>query len=317
MIDSDFLILFESILTPVKKQDISVTFSGRKYELPSYLVNEITTRIKSIKKHSKIKGFDFFDDRVARLDDWSFNKNDDDGILRLHFSETSYYYFAAMNLGLDEQVTTFDNNKNYYHDKINPVTLRHLLGERSNDLKNSKLPNPLSINMSVLLVSPSSKSGNKSDLKPKIILSKRSKSHTLEAQGTLSCLIGGTISIGEGDMDAMGNPDPFKTVVREAKEELSLDLYDEFNDNNIVFFGLGRNMSNLKPELYGEILISGTTEKEIIQSWKNAKDKEESMNLIFEDINGSRLRSMIKQNNHWSPVGRRATIASLKNRNVV
>lgn len=317
MIDSDFLILFESILTPVKKQDISVTFSSRKYELPSYLVNEITTRIKSIKKHSKIKGFDFFDDRVARLDDWSFKKNDDNGILRLHFSETSYYYFAAMNLGLDEPVTTFDNNKNYYHDKINPVTLRHLLGERSNDLKNSKLPNPLSINMSVLLVSPSSKSGNKSDLKPKIILSKRSKSHTLEAQGTLSCLIGGTISIGEGDMDAMGNPDPFKTVVREAKEELSLDLYDEVNDDNIVFFGLGRNMSNLKPELYGEVLISGITEKEIVQSWKNAKDKEESTNLIFEDINGSRLRTMIKQKSGWSPVGRRATIASLKNRSVV
>ena len=114
-------------------------------------------------------------------------------------------------------------------------------------------------------------------------------------------------------MDATGNPDCFITVVREAKEELSLDLHD----NNIVFFGLGRNMSNLKPELYGEILISGITEKEIVQSWKNANDKEESMNLIFEDINGSRLRTMIKQNNRWSPVGRRATIASLSNRSVV
>ena len=230
MIDSDFLILFESILTPVKKQNISVTFSSRKYESPSYLVKEITKRIESIKKHSKIEGFDFFDDRVARLDDWSFNKNNDNGILRLHFSETSYYYFAAMNLGLDQPVTTLDNNKRYFHDKRNQFTLRHLLGERSNDLKNSILPNPLSVNMSVLLVSPSSKSGSKSNLKPKIILSKRSKSHTLEAQGTLSCLIGGTISIGEGDMDATGNPDCFKTVVRETKEELSLDLHDDFND---------------------------------------------------------------------------------------
>ena len=316
LIDSDFLILFESILTPVKKQNISVTFSSRKYELPSYLVKEITKRIESIKKHSKIEGFDFFDDRVARLDDWSFNKNNYNGILRLHFSETSYYYFAAMNLGLDEPVTTLDKNKDYYHDKRNQFTPRHLLGERSNDLKNSKLPNPLSVNMSVLLVSPSSKSGSKSNLKPKIILSKRSKSHTLESQGTLSCLIAGTISIGEGDMDATGNPDCFKTVVREAKEELSLDLHDDFNDNNIVFFGLGRNMSNLKPELYGEILISGITEKEIVQSWKNAKDKEESMNLIFEDISGCRLRTMIKQNKRWSPVGRRATIASLSYRSV-
>ena len=95
LIDSDFLILFESILTPVKKQNISVTFSSRKYKLQSYLVKEITKRIESIKKYSKIEGFDFFDDRVARLDDWSFNNNNENGIPRLHFSETSYYYFAA------------------------------------------------------------------------------------------------------------------------------------------------------------------------------------------------------------------------------
>jgi len=161
--------------------------------------------------------------------------------------------------------------------------------------------------MSVVLISPSSKSGYKSSLKSKIILSKRSKSHTLEAQGTLSCLIGRTISIGEGDIDAAGDPDSFKTVIREAREELSLDLFDEFN-NNIVFFGLGRNMSNLKPELYGEVLISGITEKEVVQAWKNAKDKEESQNLIFEDIHGSRIRTMIKQyNNWWSPVARSTT----------
>ena len=36
-------------------------------------------------------------------------------------------------------------------------------------------------------------------------------------------------------MDATGNPDCFKTVVREAKEELSLDLHDEIDDKNIVF----------------------------------------------------------------------------------
>ena len=124
LIYSDFLILFELIFTPIKKENISVTFSSRKDELPSYLVKEITKRIESIKKHSKIEGFDSFDDSVARLDDWSFNKNHDNGILRLHFSETSYYYFAAINLGLDEPVTTLDNNKNYYHDKRNQFTPR-------------------------------------------------------------------------------------------------------------------------------------------------------------------------------------------------
>jgi len=72
--DSDFLILFESISTPVTRQNISVTFSNRKYEMPDYLVKEITRRIESIKKHSKEEGFEFFDDKVARLDNWSFNK---------------------------------------------------------------------------------------------------------------------------------------------------------------------------------------------------------------------------------------------------
>ena len=171
--------------------------------------------------------------------------------------------------------------------------------------------------MSVVLVSPSSKSGYKSNPTQKIVLSKRGRSHTLEAQGTLSCLVGGTISIGEGDIDDLGNPDIFKTVIREAKEELSLDLYDEFKNNNIVFFGLGRNMSNLKPELYGEVLISGITEKEVYRAWESATDKEESKNLICEDVNGSRIQTMIHKNNGWSPVGRTATIASLRKRSVV
>ena len=309
MTDSDFLILFESISIPLTSRNISVTFSDKKYEVPDYLEKEITKRIESIKNHSKAEGFEFFDDKVARLDDWSLNKNDA-RTLRLDISETSYYYFAAMNLGLDEPVTTIGS-------KISQFTLRRLLLETPNDLKGSKLPNPLSVNMSVVVISPSSKSGYKSNQTQKIVLSKRGRSHTLEAQGTLSCFIGGTISIGEGDIDASEKPDLFKAVLREAKEELTLDLYDEFKNNNIVFFGLGRNMSNLKPELYGEVLISGTTEKELYQAWENAKDKEESKNLVFEDVNGSRIQTMIHQNDGWSPVGRTATIASLRKRSVV
>jgi 8-oxo-dGTP pyrophosphatase MutT (NUDIX family) len=314
--DRDFGILFESISTPLAKQDISVSFSNRKYEAPNYLEKEIKRRIESMKKLSKEKGFKFFDDRVARLDNWSFNKNSNDQrlMLKLYFSETSYYYFGAMNLGLDEPVIEIADKNNRSCDKNSQFTLRELFDEKYFDLKGSILPNPLSVNMSVVLISSSSKSGYKPNLKPKIILSKRSKSHTLEACGTLSCIIGGTISIGEGDKDAAGNPDPFRTVIREAKEELGLELDDDESDNNnIIFFGLGRNMSNLKPELYGEVLISGVTEKEVVQSWKNAKDREESNDLIFEDLEESRIRSMIKQNNLWSPVGRTATSASLRN----
>ena len=270
--------------------------------MPDYLEDEITKRIESIKKHSRGKGFELFDDRVARLDDWSLNKNYVARTLRLDFSETSYYYFAAMNLGLDEPVRTMDS------DKSSQITLRNLLGETPDDLIGSRLPNPLSVNMSVILMSPSSKSGYKSKPTHKIVLSKRGRSRPLEAQGALSSLI---------DLDDSGNPDIFKAVVREAKEELSLDLCDEFKNNKIVFFGLGRNISNLKPELYGEVLISGITEKEVYGAWENATDKEESRKLVFEDLNGSRIQTMIPKNKGWSPVGRTATMASLRHRSVI
>lgn len=311
-VDHDFLILFESISRPITRQNVSTTFCYSKYEVPGHLIKEITSRIKSIKRHSKKEGFEFFDDRIARLDDWHFS-NGDVEMLTLHFSETSYYYFAAMNLRLDEPVATIDNNKGYYHGKGKQPTLRDLLKERSKYLRNSKLPNPLSANMSVVLTSSLSKSESESSLKSKLILSKRSRSYTLEAQGNLSCLIGGTISIKEGDIDSAGNPDPFKTVIREAKEELSLNL-DDFN-SNIIFYGLGRNLSNLKPELYGEVLLYDITEKEFNQAWNNAKDKEESQELIFEDIAASHIRTMIKES-YWSPVGRTATIASLRHRSI-
>ena len=152
LIGSDFLILFESKSIPITSRNISVTFSDKKYEVPDYLEKEITKRIESIKNHSKAEGFEFFDDKVARLDDWALNMKDDARTLRLDFSETSYYYFAAMNLGLDEPVTTIGS-------KSSQFTLRRLLRETPNDLKGSRLPNPLSVNMSVVLVSPSSKSG--------------------------------------------------------------------------------------------------------------------------------------------------------------
>jgi hypothetical protein len=47
--DSDFLTLFESISIPITSRNVSVTFSDKKFEVPDYLEDEITKRIKSIK----------------------------------------------------------------------------------------------------------------------------------------------------------------------------------------------------------------------------------------------------------------------------
>ena len=310
MSDPNFLVLFESVSRPITRQNISCTFSNTKYKVPDYLKKEIISRTESIKRRSQEEGFEFFDDVVARLDNWHLNHDDSETKLSLHFSETTYYYFATMNLGLNNAVTTNNDIRRYsYKDKY--PTLRDLLNEESNELWNSKLPNPLSVNMSVILKSTSSyDSEDGSNLKPKIVLSKRSKSRTLEARSGLSCLVAGTISIGQGDIDPLGNPDPFRTVIREAKEELSLGL--DGSNSNTVFFGLGRNQSNMKPELYGEVVIRGLAENELRAAWENAKDNVESEELIFEYFDNPTLEAIVKERD-WSPVGRTATIASIRN----
>jgi predicted nucleic acid-binding protein len=87
------------------------------------------------------------------------------------------------------------------------------------------------------------------------------------------------------------------------------------SNSRIIFFGLGRNVSNPKPELYGEVVICGITEEELERRWKNAKDKVESEHLILEDIDNSAIRTLLKEKK-WSPVGRTATIATLRNRSI-
>lgn len=76
--------------------------------------------------------------------------------------------------------------------------------------------------------------------------------------------IAGSLSIQEGDMNFSGIPDPFSTIVREAKEELGVSI----STSDIKFFGLGRELPTLKPELIGEINIS-LKEKEFLQIQKD------------------------------------------------
>ncbi len=61
------------------------------------------------------------------------------------------------------------------------------------------------------------------------------------------------------------------------------------------------NLAILNLKYTAKFLISGIAEKEVIQAWKNAKDREESNDLSFE---GLESRTLINQNNLWSPGGR-------------
>jgi len=89
--------------------------------------------------------------------------------------------------------------------------------------------------------------------------------------------VGGSLSIKAEKINVSGLPDPFSTVTREANEELgiNIDILD------IKFFGIGRELTTLKPELIGEIHLD-LKEKEFLQIQKDqAKDEWENRRTIY------------------------------------
>jgi hypothetical protein len=279
--NESFLILCDFVKSPVDKQKLMTTFSGKDYIVPHDLEKETQLRIEDLKKQSRIKNFVFFDDHIARLDNWNYC----DKILKLSFSRTTYFQFAALNIKINELISTLTNKR----------SLKEYLNEKTDDIRNSKLPNPLSANVSIIL-----------EKELQIVLSKHS-SKNLESPNVLTNPIGGTVSIEQGDVDIQSTPNPFKTIIRESKEEMGLDL----SDNDIIFLGLGRNLINLKPEIYGQVKIQ-LTKKELMESWKTSRDSFESDELVFVDIHNDSIIEFM-QNNSWSPIGWITTIASCLN----
>jgi hypothetical protein len=249
------------------------------YLVPNSLNKEIELRIKELKEKSITNNIVFYDDSVARLNNWQY----DGKFLHLEFSKTTYFEFAALNGGINKHVTELNKN----------ISLKEYLAEDPHDLRASRLPNPLGVNISVIL-----------DSESKLAFSKRAYAN-FESPNVLSSVIGGTMSIGKGDLDSSGNPDPFKTVIREAHEEMGVEL----NEQDIAFFGIGRNLLNLKPELYGEVRLN-ITEKDLRELWLNSSDSSEINELLFVDLNVKSVIEII-ENHKWSPSGRTATLASM------
>ncbi|VVC05241.1 Uncharacterised protein [uncultured archaeon] len=276
--DTSFLVLVDAVGSPLTNSLIISKKSGPQYVPPQSLREEIDFRIGELKSRSQTNGFKFFDDNIARLDNWKFDKNK----LYLDFSETTYLEIAVLNLALDNPLKTQKTEK----------TLRDFLNENPKEIKNSSLPNPLSINLSVIL-----------EDEGKIVLSKRSSTN-LEASGLLSTIVGGTISIGHNDIDPENNPDPFTTAVRETKEETGLTI----TPDDVIIFGLGRNLHTLKPELFGEINLK-INSREFLNSWESASDASESSKLLFIDMNAESVKKIISFYDS-SPVGKISTLAS-------
>lgn len=275
-----FTILVNNCMLTFRKSDVVSEFKNIIYSPPNFLTEEMKRRIENLKKLSEQMGFKFFDDILARLDSFDLRK---DGRLAFKFSKTTYFHFAALNKCLDEPISAEKH-----------ASLRSFLQEKPAELGKSKLPNPIGIVVSLIL-----------EPEMKIVLSKRSMKN-FEGSGVMSTAIGGSLSLGSGDVDDSGVPNPFKTVVREAKEEIGIDL----SETQITFFGLGRDLLTLKPELLGEVRIN-LTEKELRRIWLNKPvDWWEAEERLFLDISPEKLTPCLK-NWNWVPAGWACTLMSM------
>jgi hypothetical protein len=252
-------------------QDLLAEYNDSDYSPPQYLLDETQTRIEHLIEWSKKKDFTFFDDILGRVDDAIMHSNK----LLLKFSKTSYFHFAALNKGLDLPLSNLSSTT---------TTLRELLNEDPYDLHSSVLPNPLGVVTSLIL-----------EPENKIVLTIHS-SRNFEGSGMITAPVGGSLSIKEGDIDFSGLPDPFQTIAREANEELGVNI----STTDVKFFGLGRDLTTLKPMLIGQIFLN-LKEKELLQIQKNdAKDEWEIERQIIAD--SDQIPKLLSMNN-WSPPG--------------
>jgi NUDIX domain len=189
-------------------------FNNTLYRPPNYLVQEVRERIQNLKELSKAKGFKYFNDYLARLDGFRAKP---DNVLLLRFSRTDYFTFSALHKGLDRPIMIQKQPSSLSLS----LSSRSTLNENLIDFEHSRLPNPLAVVVSLIL-----------QPERKIVLVKRSKQN-FESTGLLSTPIGGSISLGSGDINSNNfSPDPIKTVIRETQEEIGLKV----KESQITFF---------------------------------------------------------------------------------
>lgn len=265
--DVPFILIAPDREFHIIQQNLAVEYNNCEYSPPQSLIDETQIRIENLVERSKKEGFTFFDDILGRVDDVSMQANK----LLLRFSKTRYFHFAALNKGLDLPLMG-----------VSGVTLRDFLNEGPYDLRSSMLPNPLGIVTSLIL-----------EPENKVVLTIHSN-RNFEGSGMMAAPIGGSLSIKAGDVNFSGLPDPFSTVAREANEELGINI----STSDIKFFGFGRELATLKPELIGEIYLD-VKEKEFLQIQKDqAKDEWEIERLFIADREEILNFLSIK---NWSP----------------
>ncbi|MFY7877540.1 MAG: toll/interleukin-1 receptor domain-containing protein, partial [Pirellula sp.] len=202
--------------------------SFRKFHLPDDVAADAESRLDTIKSNMKNKMF--VNNPQVRLRDFhSGGANATGGLtdvpLRLELGWTEYFHTRLTN-----------QERGYRLPDGQSIELKY--GRELDDLSESRLSNPIATNMSVVT----------SDRK--IFLSTRGKKvawNPGEFQPAVS---------GDGqpeDLDDDGKYDPFRTAMREAREEC-IGSYAVTPDQ-VTFFGLARTRGTQFPFLFGEIRL--------------------------------------------------------------
>jgi hypothetical protein len=206
----------------------SADTSRRKYQLPPDIAVDAESRLEAIKVTLRNKIF-VNNPQVRLCDFLSGGANGTGGLtelpLRLELGWTEYFHTRLTN-----------QERGYRLPNGQSIELKY--GRDLDDLGESQLSNPIATNMSVVT----------SDRK--IFLSTRGKKvawNPGEFQPAVS---------GDGqpeDLDEGGTYDPFRTAMREAREEC-IGSYPVTPDQ-VTFFGLARTRGTQFPFLFGEIRL--------------------------------------------------------------
>jgi len=204
------------------------------------------------------KGIVFLNNPQIRLINASWTSTNakggiDNRPLRLKLGWTMYYHTVMTNGMTDERLP-------------DGLTIGQKYAARIDTLHDSRLSNPIAVNLSVI---------TKDNY---IFIGQRShKVQTLPGgyQPAVS---------GDGqreDVDENGLYDPFRTALRESIEECIGTLTPAPTVDDVTFFGLGRWMKTRFPFLFGEIRLKEATAKEVMSYEPTNKWEGERLILPF------------------------------------
>jgi hypothetical protein len=201
----------------------------------------------------------FVDNRQVRIVGVSWGSANaagglDNRPLRLKFGWTRYYHTAVTNMKTDERLP--EDGRTIGQKYAAPI----------DNLHSCKLSNPIATNLSVVTVDNH------------ILFGQRSHKVQTLAGGFQPAISGDGQPV---DVSPDGLYDPFRTALREAKEECIGLLVPAPRAEDVTFFGLGRWMKTRFPFLFGELRLREARLKDVMSYEPTQKWEGERLALPF------------------------------------